>query len=202
MPLSPLGRHQLDQLTLAHGLVSEQARSAMGEIARERVLDKGASLLAAGEQALHAGLVLGGVIGEFYEAADGARKAKWLARPGDVFGSLEDLVRGGPSRTSIEEILPSSVVSMPYAWLREQAVTRPQWASFFVSLLEGLYRQKSEREYALLMLKADRRYAWFRERFGSLESLLSQEIIASYLGITPVHLGRIKAATRRRSGSG
>lgn len=197
MPLSARSREHLSLLMTARGLVSESARADLVGIARERPLDKGAHLLDAGQQALEAGLVVDGVVGEFYEAADGTRKCKWLAQAGDVFGSLEDLVRGGPSRTSIEAVLPGMVLTVPYVWLRARALDESQWAGFFIALVEGLYRQKSEREHALLMLKADRRYAWFRERYGALEPRLSQEIIASYLGITTVHFGRIKATLPR-----
>lgn len=55
--------------------------------------------------------------GEFYEAADGARKCKWLAAPGEVFDSLEDLVRDGPARASIEALTDGAILPIPYrAW--------------------------------------------------------------------------------------
>jgi len=166
-------------------------------IGTERAFGKGGRLLAAGTQAQQAGIVIEGVLGEFYESSAGARKAKWLAKVGNVCGSLEDLVRRGPARATIEALTPSRVIVVPYAAIREQALGDFAWTPFFVSVLEDLYRRKSEREYTLLMLKAHERYAWFRDQFGELEEQLSQETVASYLGITPVHLSRIRASQRR-----
>lgn len=89
------------------------------------------------------------------------------------------------------------MICLPYAHLREKALCDPFWAGFFVSLIESLYRQKSEREYSLLMLDASSRYAWFLGQFGSMASLLSQELVASYLGISAVHLSRVRSARQR-----
>lgn len=152
--------------------------------------------LGADEQARFAGIAIDGVHGEFYEAADGARKCKWLAGPGDVFGSLEDLVRDGPARASIEALTDGVILSIPYARLREMALADTAWARFFISMIESLYRRKSEREYSLLVLRAQDRYRRFRSHYGELENRLAQETIASYLGITPVHLSRIRRAAR------
>lgn len=197
MSLSPLASQVLADLLARHGEVSAAQAALLANAASERRFSKGEIFLAAGERARMAGLVITGVLGEFYLLPDGTRKAKWLARPGGVFGSLEDLVREGPSRTHIEALSDGVVLSMPYAKLREMALRETFWTVFFVSMVESLYRQKSEREYSLLMLDAAARYEWFLEQFGNMAGLLSQEIVASYLGISAVHLSRVRAARQR-----
>ncbi|HKY93490.1 MAG TPA: Crp/Fnr family transcriptional regulator [Nevskiaceae bacterium] len=168
--------------------------SELADLVSERPCRRGDRLLEAGQQALITGVVVEGVLGEFYESPDGARKAKWLAGPGQVFGSLEDLVRVGPARAAIEALTNAVVLQLPYADLRALAVRDLAWARFFVSMMEDLYRRKSEREFTLLMLRAHERYAWFRRQYGPLEDQLAQEVIASYLGVTPVHLSRVRKA--------
>lgn len=199
MKLSKAGLERLHQLIAGRVAAGEADIAELAQAATEQRLARGAMLLRAGEQARLAGIVVEGLLGEFYELADGRRKAKWLARPGEVFGSLEDLVREGPARTTIEALQDSLVVCVPYARLRALALQRPLWSAFYVSMIEDLYRGKSEREYSLLMLKAEQRYAWFLQHFGDLASQLPQEIVASYLGITPVHLSRVRGSSRRAS---
>lgn len=196
--LSDASREALQQLLARHGAAAGTLLPELAAQARELRLGKGQALLNAGDRAVTAGLVVDGLLGEFYLLEDGTRKSKWLARAGDVFGSLEDLVRDAPARATIEALTPCKVLCLPYAQLRELAASQPAWSAFFIALIEDLYRQKSEREYALLMLRAEDRYRWFVARFGGIEQQVSQEIVASYLGITPVHLSRIRRQGRAR----
>lgn len=182
----------LRRLVARHAGPAQPDVSALADIAFERQLAKGETLLDAGQEAEVAGIVLEGVIGEFYVGIDGKRKAKWLASEGEVIGSMEDLVRKGPARATIQSLTPSLVLCLPYARLRKLALGDLAWAGFFMTMMENLYRQKSEREYTLLMLDAEDRYRWFRKHHGDIESKVAQEVIASYLGITPVHLSRVR----------
>lgn len=196
--LSAAALATLRQVVGRHIEVRDQDLALLAEASSERRFQKGETFLAAGEPARLCGLVIEGLQGEFYVLPNGSRKAKWLARPGDVFGSLEDLVRAGPARTTIEALSDGRVLAMPYARLRELALQQPLWSAFFVSLIEALYRQKSEREYSLLMLNAEGRYQWFLDHYGGLEGSLSLEIVASYLGISAVHLSRVRTARLRQ----
>lgn len=190
--LSEAASQILQGLVAAHADLTTAGVEELAAMAAERRFTKGATLLAAGEEALIAGVVVDGVLGEFYVGDDGMRKAKWLASAGDVVGSMEDLVRKGPARATIQALSASTVLCLPYARLRALAMENPTWSRFFISMLEQLYRRKSEREYTLLMLSAEERYRWFLGNHAAVEANLSQEIIASYLGITPVHLSRIR----------
>jgi CRP-like cAMP-binding protein len=62
---------------------------------------------------------------------------------------------------------------------------------------ERLYLLKSEREYELLALDAEQRYRAFQARYPGLEARVTQRHVASYLGITPEHLSRLRARARR-----
>ncbi len=197
MSLSPCAFQALYALLERHGGVPLAQVDRLASVCSERTFRKGETFLAAGEQASVAGLVISGLQGEFYLLPDGSRKAKWFARPGDVFGSLEDLARKGASRTHIEALSDGTVLCLPYAQLRDVALKDAGLTVFFIALIESLYRQKSEREYSLLMLNASERYEWFLNQFGSMAGLLSQELVASYLGISAVHLSRVRSARQQ-----
>lgn len=198
MALSEPSTLALHRLVAQHTDESHPDISALTAIGSERQLAKDETLLDAGQEARLAGIVVEGVMGEFYVGADGKRKAKWLAGAGEVVGSMEDLVRKGPAHATIQALTPALVLCLPYAKLRSMALEQPAWSRFFIVMMEQLYRRKSEREYTLLMLKAEDRYGWFRKHHGLMESKLPQEIIASYLGITPVHLSRVRRSSGPR----
>lgn len=62
---------------------------------------------------------------------------------------------------------------------------------------EAPVRYKAEREYEFLCLSAEERYAAFSARHRGLEARVSGRHIASFLGITPVHLSRLRARRAR-----
>lgn len=60
-------------------------------------------------------------------------------------------------------------------------------------LAEYKFAIKEKREIELVTLEATERYEIFKKEHPNLENLISQYHIASYLGITPTQLSRIRA---------
>lgn len=59
-------------------------------------------------------------------------------------------------------------------------------------IIQQAFIQKEERELEIVLLNADKRYHLFKTQFPNLEQLIPQYHIASYLGITPTQLSRIR----------
>jgi CRP-like cAMP-binding protein len=68
----------------------------------------------------------------------------------------------------------------------------PFWTKLLISLLEKGYMKKESRERELLLLSAEERYVGFLLEYPGLEDRIKQHLIASYLGITPQALSRIR----------
>ncbi len=60
-------------------------------------------------------------------------------------------------------------------------------------LAERKFAIKEKREIELVTLEAKERYEIFKKEYPNLENQISQYHIASYLGITPTQLSRIRA---------
>jgi len=158
-----------------------------------RALRVGGGLLHAGAQASHVYVVLDGVLREHYALANGSERTKGFAVEGELIGSLSDLVAARPSRASIAAVTRARVAGLPYARLAPLAQENPRWARFATAMFLRLYLAKSEREWELLALDAAARHERFRARFPGLEARIPQREVASYLGITPVHLSRLRS---------
>ncbi|HEX4450177.1 MAG TPA: Crp/Fnr family transcriptional regulator [Kofleriaceae bacterium] len=159
---------------------------------RVRELARGALFLAAGDRATLAGVVLAGVLREYYPLADGREVTRNFAGPGDGVGSLSDLLHAEPARTSIVADTEARVIALPWASLRAAADRSRTVERFLAATTERLYLAKATREYELLALDADARYSRFRERFARLESTIALRHVASYVGVTPEHLSRLR----------
>ena len=64
-------------------------------------------------------------------------------------------------------------------------------------VVEAQFVAKEQREYEFLQLSAEERYRLVCEQFPSLVQHIPQHQIASYIGITPVALSRIRGRRRR-----
>jgi CRP-like cAMP-binding protein len=176
--------------------LDEADLAAIDADATVRRLPAGALFLASGEQAVDCGAVLAGVVREYFPLEDGREVTRGFAGPGDYVGSLSDLLRDQPARSSIVAEVDSHLVVLPWRRIRDVAARRPAWAAFHARVTERLYLTKAEREYELLALDAEARYRRFRARYAALESAIPLRHVASYVGITPEHLSRL----RRRLG--
>lgn len=59
-------------------------------------------------------------------------------------------------------------------------------------IAEHYFLEKEEKELEMALLDADQRYLLMRERFPTIESIIPQYYIASYLAISPTQLSRIR----------
>lgn len=160
------------------------------------VLRAGQHFLKAGEQASEVVLVLSGALREYYVLPDGSERTRNFGLPGDFAGSLDDLLSNGPSKVWI--VAEQDTVLITSSWLLYQRLvaTHPMWTRFSRVMAERLYQIKAQREYELLALDAQARYRAALSRWPQLEALYTQRDIASYIGVTPVHLSRLRSAGR------
>ena len=59
-------------------------------------------------------------------------------------------------------------------------------------IAEFYFLEKEQKEIEMALLDADKRYLIMREQFPTIESIIPQYYIASYLGISPTQLSRIR----------
>lgn len=64
------------------------------------------------------------------------------------------------------------------------------WAN---GILREALSEKAEREWCLAALGGAERLNWFRHAFPSYEDIFTHSLIASFLGITPVTMSRLRA---------
>lgn len=97
-----------------------------------------------------------------------------------------------PSRMFIEALEDSYIYDINYADWLELKKGHECWNRFLVLILEKAFSTKEIRERDLLLLEAQERYDIFKKEFPTLENRIKQHQIASYLGISPISLSRIR----------
>lgn len=105
-----------------------------------------------------------------------------------------------PSEINIQAIEPTDVAMFDQSFLEKAMCTRPEFSVFNERLLQNHVRQLQKRINLLLSASAEKRYLDFIDTYFDLTRRIPQWMIASYLGITPESLSRVRKelATRDR----
>jgi len=165
---------------------------------RERKLEVGEHLLRAGDVAGDIAFIVSGLMREYYTMSDGAERIRSFSTEGQFTGSLYDLLSQKPALVGCEALEPTRLLVTSWAGFEARCEREPIWHLVGRRVAENLYARKAIREYEMLALTAAERWDAFRRDHGALENRISQRHLASYLGITPEHLSRIRAASARR----
>jgi CRP-like cAMP-binding protein len=106
------------------------------------------------------------------------------------FGSA---VSGQPARVGIAAMTDCVVSSWPLHRLTALYDVDAEWQKLGRKLAEWLYVRKEDREIAFLTQTPEQRYAALTLKFSDMIAQVPQRHLASYLGITPESLSRLKA---------
>ena len=104
--------------------------------------------------------------------------------------------RNGTSLVSIDVIADALVAQMNTLALTELMLASEPIREWANGILQQELARKADREWCLAALGGADRLAWFRENFPRHEGLFGHYLIASFLGVTPVTLSRLRGAER------
>lgn len=97
-----------------------------------------------------------------------------------------------PSDFAIEAIEDTTVVLIDAAFISQASATYPHFMRFNEKALQNHIRQLQKRINLLLSATAEKRYLDFIRLYPDLTLRVPQWMIASYLGITPESLSRVR----------
>lgn len=138
------------------------------------------------------GIIKSGLFRYYYLTEEGKEYTKAFMREGDLLSSYSAMVSGEVSQYAIEAIEISEVVEVSYHKWQNLRSKDDKWDKFLITFLEKGYRMKEKREREFLLLDSESRYRLFLKEFPCFAGRLKQHMIASYLGITPIALSRIR----------
>lgn len=137
-------------------------------------------------------IVKSGLFRYFYLTNDGKEFTKGFILENNVISSYSAMITNSHSYFSIEALEQSEVIEISYhKWqkLREES---NKWGKLLIAFLEKGYTIKEKRERDLLLLDAETRYLNFLKEYPNLDKRVNLTLIASFLGIQPESLSRIR----------
>lgn len=157
-----------------------------------RQVNKGTNFICTGQSPRKIAFVSKGLFRYYYTSEDGIEYTKGFFDENAVLSAYDAILEDKPSYFTIEALEDSVIESVPYDPFLKLFSEDPCWNEFLVALLQKGYLAKVTRERELLLFDAAERYQTFLESYPDLEKRVKQSIIASYLGIAPESLSRIR----------
>ena len=140
-----------------------------------------------------------GLLRFYYPGADGREANKAFVADGQFAGALAAAALGEPIVYGIEAMEDSVVLAVPYARLDALMTEHPPLERFGRRLAERILARKERRARSLMLDNATERYLDFCAREPGLVQRVPQRHVASLLGMTDVHLSRVRRALARPS---
>ena len=112
--------------------------------------------------------------------------------PGDVVSSLDSFYLGVPSKFGIETIVPTTVRSSEERVLLDRLANAAGFKDQMIEVAVHCISDYQELFLNRIVENPEHRYRTLMERQPELFETVPHHYIASYLGITPVSLSRIR----------
>ena len=129
----------------------------------------------------------------YYQIIDGDEKICDFAFENDWVTHYKSLLGGLPSELNIKALEKSKVLLLDMDKMEELGNKNPRVLTIRTSLAEEYFTKSTERASNLTNLDAKGRYEALLEEIPSIHQRVAQYHIASYLGIKPQSLSRIRA---------
>lgn len=192
-------KYLIDQLKgLSDGLgvgIPEAAIEKAISFSRFKVYSKGEVIARTGDKAIAAGLVINGVIRSYYVDKDGNDITQYFAPEGS-WCIDSGMVGFNEMQANWEAIEDATVMLFDVKDMKDLIYSDDRLKDLWIMALESGMRYKIYRENGFLVETATERYVEFRRRYPMLANRVPFRCIATYLGITPESLSRIRSAMK------
>jgi CRP-like cAMP-binding protein len=159
---------------------------------KARSLVPGACFCSLGQKNHEVAFIKTGIVRYFVTLPNGDEASKDFSVAGSFTLSFGSAAARLPAQVAIAAVVPTELVVWPYQVLLDLYASDMEWQKLGRRIAEILYFRKEQRELSFLLLDAPTRYQKFLQQFAADADRIPQYYIASYLGIRPQSLSRLR----------
>lgn len=157
-----------------------------------KVLKAGDHWVRQGDQSREFAFIMSGLLRVYYVQKSGKELIEGFYDDGKTIAAISALVSEMPCQYYIQALEDTQLITLDYYDFFEFAKTNPQLLLWLLEVHQSLFIDKAKRDAKRILCNGEERYQWFAKEYPQLLDRIPQYHIASFLGITPVSLSRIR----------
>ena len=158
-----------------------------------QALKKGECVFRQGDHSGRVYFLIQGYVRYYSVSESGKEYTQSLIKAPRMIGSTRAMTLNLPTQFNIESIEDGIAISFVWADFYQQMSQDLAFMQAYARFMESIFITKESKEYSMVTDTATQRYLDFCTQFPELKESLPKQQIASYIGITPVALSRIRA---------
>ncbi len=155
-------------------------------------LNKNDFFVKEGNCAQQIGFLKKGIIRAFFLNEEGKEYNKQFFMAPSIIGVYSSLITKQPAKIAQQALTDCEILVANYEELEKLYNKFHDLERLGRKIAEYYFLEKEEKEIQMALLDADKRYLIMRQKFPNIEAIIPQYYIASYLGISPTQLSRIR----------
>lgn len=176
-----------------YAAIPQEEKDRLPEMLKSLHLKKDEFFVRQGDRPSRMALITGGIFRIFCITESGDEKTLAFRTRGQFLAAFTPFVEKRDSWYSIQALMDADLVYIPLDDFIKLSSSHPCWEKVTKEYMVRLFIEKEDRERSFLTEDARTRYLRFREKHPGIERQIHQFHIASFLGISPVSLSRIRA---------
>ena len=183
---------------MSYSPISEETWLDYKQCLTTKHLSKGEVLYYQGEEPTHFAFIHSGLMRAYLSDEEGNEFNKNFFNEGRFPGSMSALINSEQSFLTIEAIENCNIIEIEFSLFRKVLFESSELMKFHIRYLEKHWLiEKEIKEVSFLQFEAKQRYLTFLAEYQEISPRLTQYHIASYLGITPTQLSRIRKSIKK-----
>jgi CRP-like cAMP-binding protein len=169
-------------------------------VAVKRTYQAGEEFIKLGATRKKIGIIETGLIRGYSIKSSGEEVSVIFAKEGEIASTHELIFYSEPSRQIVEFLEPTTMLVFDYRDIERLAVDNPRVERMRNRFIQDFLVKVLQRLETFLICTPEERYLWLMEEEPSLMQRVQQKHLASFLGITPVSLSRLRSRMSKKQG--
>ncbi|MEM1134737.1 MAG: Crp/Fnr family transcriptional regulator [Bacteroidota bacterium] len=173
--------------------ISKATFSELLTISTLKPTEKGEFLLHTGQTARKIYFICEGIVTSLFITQEGGTHIKNFFLAGNFAASTVSAMLSVPSSFSLEILEGGFIFELDFKRYKQLILENEELKLFYIAYVEQKWIIENERrQISFATQTATERYLTFLKEYPTLEDRVTQHHIASYLGVTPTQLSRIR----------
>lgn len=172
--------------------LSEKTLGQMSEVFVVDELKKGEYFIKKGQFAKEIAFLETGIVRAFYVNSEGKEYNKTFFSAPSIIGSYASLISKEKNAVAQQALTDCKIWKASFQKIEELSVGNYEIERLRRTIAESFFLSNEKKELEMALLDADKRYLILQKEYPGIELEIPQYHIASYLGISPTQLSRIR----------